>query len=658
MASLADVIRKKRSIGQSRTGSFFGSLKDKLKEGIDPRQLLNQTGILTALFPKLKAYKAGNISPNIEAKTSPAAKNTNVLIEKINKDTSIFAKNTMALQSLGRDFNVARRNIEKLVKVTGVKPATKTDIFFQKSAESEKLYESQVKKSEVAKTELVPQPKKKNKFSWMNILGVVGGVGVVYLIVDFFKKKEKSIVSEIYEDLNGTIDEFKNSIKHMSGSSFEALSSGTDKLNDFISKKTGDLYKDFTESFSLKSIEEIFDLDKPLSAKFGDAVDKFKTDLSEGISNFSIIPSAQAATLPTIMPSLTKPGAAPTATGMSGREEQAMKFFISKGWTPEQSAGIVGNLVQESNLNPEAYNKRENAQGIAQWRFERIKRFETMHGKSIRSASLQEQLEYVNWELNNTEKTAGNELRKTTTAPQAAAVIDKLYERSAGTELSNRVNNANQLLASHSKPPQTATSGPIRISDRFGLRTHPLTGKRGMMHHGVDIAAPSGAPIYAVSDGTVTFVGDQNGYGKTIMIDHGNGTVSLYAHQSGFAEGIIVGSKVSKGQVIGYVGNTGVSTGPHLHFELRQNGKAINPGDDMALSALTKVISSLNLSDKKDSLVLEEMSRTDLGGQQVATNTIIAPIEKVIYLSSNDNSIPNNNKVGMKYVDNMIEMVS
>jgi murein DD-endopeptidase MepM/ murein hydrolase activator NlpD len=657
MASLADVIRKKRSTGQSRTGSFFGSLKDKLKEGIDPRQLLNQTGVLTALFPKLKAYKTGNISPSIDLRPNQAVTNKNVVIEKINKNTSIFAKNTMALQSLGRDFNVSRRNIEKLVKITGVKPATKTDMFFQKSEESEKLYESQVKKSDATKTELVSKPKKKNKFNWMNILGVVGGVGVIYLIIDFFKKKEKSIISGIYEDLEETIDEFKNSIKNMSSSQFESLTSGTDKLNDFILKKTGDLTKDFTESFSLKSIEKIFDSDKPLSAKFGDAVDKFKTDLVEGISNFSIIPSAQAATLPTIMPSLTKPGAAPTATGLSGREAEAMNFFIDKGWTKEQSAGIVGNLIQESNLNPEAYNKKENAQGIAQWRGVRIQKFEEKYGKSVRSASLREQLEYVNWELNNTEKNAGNELRKTTTTSQAASVVDRLYERSAGTELNNRVNNASRLLASHSKPPQTENNGLIRISSGFGVRTHPLTGKINF-HAGKDVQAPMGSPIYAVSDGTVTFVGSQKGYGNTIMIDHGNGTVSLYAHQSAFAEGIVVGSKVTKGQVIGYVGSTGVSTGPHLHFELRQNGKAIDVSDDIARSALIKVLSSLNPGDKKDSLGLEQMSRFNMEGQQVATNTIITPLEKLVYVNSNDAPVPNHNKVGSKFVDNMIQMVS
>jgi hypothetical protein len=477
MATLADVIKKKRSGGQSRTGSFFGSLKDKLKEGIDPRQLLNQTGILTALFPSLKAYKAGATAPVTDLKKDTKLENKNDIVEKINKNTSIFAKNTMNLLSLSRDMNVARRNISKLVQVTGVKPVTKTDIFFQKSAESEKLYESQVRKGETTKVETIKPTKKKSSFNWMTMLGVVGGVGVVYLIVDFFRQKEKSIVSEISESLKESIETFKENIKSMTESSIDGLSNGADKLFQEISDKSTNLYKDFSESFSMKSIQELFDTDKDIGSVFEEKVSKFKTDLVQGISEFNIIPTAQAATLPSIFPTATKPGAATGATGLSGREQESMDFFISKGWTKEQAAGIVGNLIQESNLNPEAYNKKENAQGIAQWRMDRIQRFEQMHGKSIRSASLREQLEYVNWELNNTEKKAGSELRKTTTTAQAAAVVDRLYERSAGTELSNRVNNANQLLTSFNKPPQTVANAPIRISDRFGLRTHPLTGE-------------------------------------------------------------------------------------------------------------------------------------------------------------------------------------
>ena len=655
MATLADVIKKRRSTGQSRTGSLFGSLTDKLKESIDPRKFINQTGVLTALFPSLKAYKAKGLSSENNTKLVPDLKNKNAAVERINRNTSIFAKNTMVLTSLGRDMNVARQNISKIVSITGIKPSDKADMFFQKSAESEKLYEYQVNKNKSSKVEALKAPEKKKGFNWMKILGVIGGIGVVYLIVDFFNKKEKSIVSEIYEQLSGTIEEFKDNIKSMTDSSFEDIKSGTDKMYNSIVENSEKLYSDFSDSFSLKNVEELFESGKSIATKFEESVEGFKSSLLEGISNVSIIPSAQASTLPSMMQTPNKPGAATGASGMSGNEQEAMKFFINKGWSPEQSAGIVGNLIHESNLNTQAYNAKENAQGIAQWRNERVQEFEKKYGKSVRSASFREQLEFVNWELNNTHKTAGEALKKTTTPQQAAVVVDKLYEVSAGTEINHRINNSNSVLASYNAPP---SNSPIRISDRFGLRTHPLTGKGGVMHHGVDIAAPSGSPIYAVAGGTITAIGDQNGYGKTITIDHGDGTVSLYAHQSGFADGLILGSKVTKGQLIGYVGNSGVSTGPHLHFELRYNGKAINPGDDMAMSALVKLVSSLNPSDKKDSLALEQMSRVEMDGQQVATKTIIAPMEKIVYVSVDNSFTQNTPKTGNKFVDNMIQMVS
>jgi murein DD-endopeptidase MepM/ murein hydrolase activator NlpD len=85
-----------------------------------------------------------------------------------------------------------------------------------------------------------------------------------------------------------------------------------------------------------------------------------------------------------------------------------------------------------------------------------------------------------------------------------------------------------------------------------------------------------GQAIAAAGAGTVIFAGVKGGYGNTIMIDHGGGMVTLYAHQSSFAAGY--GSKVAAGQVIGYVGSTGDSTGPHLHFEVRLGGTPVNPG--------------------------------------------------------------------------------
>ncbi|MCR8679190.1 MULTISPECIES: peptidoglycan DD-metalloendopeptidase family protein [Campylobacter] len=116
-----------------------------------------------------------------------------------------------------------------------------------------------------------------------------------------------------------------------------------------------------------------------------------------------------------------------------------------------------------------------------------------------------------------------------------------------------------------------------RISSRFNpKRFHPVL-KRYRAHLGVDYAAPRGTKIYAAGDGVVSFVGNKGGYGKTVTIDHSNGYMTLYAHVNGYAKGIKKGKKVKKGQLIAYVGSTGLSTGPHLHFGLYKNGNAINP---------------------------------------------------------------------------------
>lgn len=94
------------------------------------------------------------------------------------------------------------------------------------------------------------------------------------------------------------------------------------------------------------------------------------------------------------------------------------------------------------------------------------------------------------------------------------------------------------------------------------------------MHQGIDIGAPTGTPIYAAAGGQVIFSGWMGGYGNLILIDHLDGRVTAYAHQSRLAVG---GGSVSRGQLIGYVGSTGDSTGPHLHFEVRVNGRAVDP---------------------------------------------------------------------------------
>ncbi|WP_101925524.1 MULTISPECIES: M23 family metallopeptidase [Luteimonas] len=114
-----------------------------------------------------------------------------------------------------------------------------------------------------------------------------------------------------------------------------------------------------------------------------------------------------------------------------------------------------------------------------------------------------------------------------------------------------------------------------RLSSRFGNRRHPVLGT-SRMHKGVDYAAPTGTPIMAAGDARVQFRGVQGGYGNTVVLDHGRGHTTLYAHMSRFGN-IRQGQRVAQGTVIGYVGTTGLSTGPHLHYEFRVNGAHRNP---------------------------------------------------------------------------------
>jgi len=115
---------------------------------------------------------------------------------------------------------------------------------------------------------------------------------------------------------------------------------------------------------------------------------------------------------------------------------------------------------------------------------------------------------------------------------------------------------------------------PGKIESGFGPRVHPIFGTV-KMHTGLDMHGASGTPISSAAAGTVIFAGVKGGYGNAVMIDHGGGMVTLYAHQSSLA--VTVGQKVSAGQTIGYVGSSGLSTGPHLHFEVRINGVAVDP---------------------------------------------------------------------------------
>lgn len=112
------------------------------------------------------------------------------------------------------------------------------------------------------------------------------------------------------------------------------------------------------------------------------------------------------------------------------------------------------------------------------------------------------------------------------------------------------------------------------ITSSFGQREDPFNGE-GAFHSGIDIGAVYGAPVRATADGVVLKAGLGTGYGREVMIDHGNGIQTLYGHLSGFA--VTAGERVTRGQTIGYVGTSGRSTGPHLHYEVRIRDTPVNP---------------------------------------------------------------------------------
>ncbi|WP_268798252.1 peptidoglycan DD-metalloendopeptidase family protein [Pseudomonas huanghezhanensis] len=144
----------------------------------------------------------------------------------------------------------------------------------------------------------------------------------------------------------------------------------------------------------------------------------------------------------------------------------------------------------------------------------------------------------------------------------------------------NKQGNTNYYTADGNSMRKAFIRTPVdfaRISSMFSMgRKHPILNKI-RAHKGVDYAAPRGTPIKATGDGKVILAGRRGGYGNTVIIQHGDTYRTLYGHMQGFAKGVQTGTSVRQGQVIGYIGTTGLSTGPHLHYEFQVNGVHVDP---------------------------------------------------------------------------------
>ena len=168
----------------------------------------------------------------------------------------------------------------------------------------------------------------------------------------------------------------------------------------------------------------------------------------------------------------------------------------------------------------------------------------------------------------------------TVNGPQTPAIVVS----KAGDALGRPIDLTQAAMATAMRNrPAGASAGPIStirplrsavLTSGFGMRRHPLLGGY-RAHLGVDLAAPQGTPVAATSDGVVSLANWHGGYGLLVALEHGGGFQTRYGHLSRL--NVVSGQRVRKGEVIGFVGTTGRSTGPHLHYETRMNGQAMNP---------------------------------------------------------------------------------
>jgi murein DD-endopeptidase MepM/ murein hydrolase activator NlpD len=177
----------------------------------------------------------------------------------------------------------------------------------------------------------------------------------------------------------------------------------------------------------------------------------------------------------------------------------------------------------------------------------------------------------------------------------------------------------NQLGESIRKALLRTPINGARISSGFGMRKHPILGY-SKMHRGVDFAAATGTPILAAGDGVVSFSGRQNGYGNVVELNHGNKYATRYAHASRIAKGIREGTKVKQGQIIAYVGSTGRSTGPHLHYEILVNNTQVNPQG-------VKFKTGQSLAGKELAAFKRQVEKVELALDKIPLNKSLAMID-------------------------------
>lgn len=272
--------------------------------------------------------------------------------------------------------------------------------------------------------------------------------------------------------------------------------------------------------------------------------------------------------------------------------------FISLMFIGIDYVRVLGQIAENKRLKGENFKLRQEVQLIRnkvdnmEFTIERVrnyaKKLQVLTGQTEKSPRARSGTSRKRLEKTEEERAPASEegelesnLRLPTQEPKAETV-ETLDSRVSGMEVmtitvqTQLAGLEDYLFSRRAIAKATPSIVPIPgyVSSSFGYRFHPLDGRR-RLHHGVDIVAEPGTPVRAPAPGTVVFSGYKSGYGKVVVVDHGFGIRTLFAHNSKLF--VNRGVVVKRGDVISQVGSTGHSTGPHLHYEIRKNGRPVNP---------------------------------------------------------------------------------
>ncbi|MDB9493581.1 peptidoglycan DD-metalloendopeptidase family protein [Spirulina subsalsa CS-330] len=248
--------------------------------------------------------------------------------------------------------------------------------------------------------------------------------------------------------------------------------------------------------------------------------------------------------------------------------------LASRGWSV---------LLKSENLN-EFFDRRDRLRQLYQADRDRLAQLQQVAQRLFdqKTALEQQQAEITTITTQIQAQTQDLEAQLQLQQQLLANDSDRATLQAAQTQLSQDSAQLEALIQQWNAPsdgPNSGTGTYIlphhgEISDTYGWRKHPVLGRQ-RLHAGIDFKGPYGSPIQAADAGVVAFAGWYGGYGRTVVIEHGDGFATLYGHTNKML--VTVGQPVEQGEAIAEVGSTGLSTGPHLHFELRQNGKPIDP---------------------------------------------------------------------------------